>query len=192
MSFERMLSAMLVGGGLALSAPAVAFSPSLHQLTDNGGSNDQSGSLSLIVGAGSFFGFYIESLDSCCGAAEVTVLADFTEPFALPSWILNQGGGDGSVDFVAGTSFHLVGANINGGVPGFPGHLTTYSIGTNVDPPFSFDWRYHTDDIGGPQRDRFGYFCTDCTIVTEAAEPASLALLGLGAGLIAWRRRQSA
>jgi hypothetical protein len=182
------LSALALGVGAMTAAPAVASSPTFFQLSDNGGPDDQSGFLNLIVGPGSLFGFYIDSTDDGFGPAQATVTADFSGPFSLP-WTLDTGGGNGSVLENPPTSFTLFGSD-NSGADG--GVVTRYFTGTSEDPPFSFTWQYHTDDVDGAFYNRFGYFCTDCSVV-QTPEPAGVALLALSAGgLLALRRRRAA
>lgn len=54
------------------------------QLTDDGGSSNQSGSASFSVLAGDMFGFRQNSLDSCCGRASTTI-SNFNGPIAPAS-----------------------------------------------------------------------------------------------------------
>jgi hypothetical protein len=65
----------------------------LHPLTDDGGSDDQSGSFLVSVLSGQVYGIYVDSTDSDFGRADLSVTASETPlPAALPLFASVLGG----------------------------------------------------------------------------------------------------
>jgi PEP-CTERM motif len=181
------LSVVAVGFGLALASPVpvAQAAPTLTQLTDDDGADEQSGTQSVSLSAGNIFGFYIDSTDGAEGEASAAVAANFSGQFDLLNWFFDGGLGDGSVTATPPVNFTLIGAD-NGEYD----VLTTFRVLVTSDTVFDFEWRYVTTDSDGPGYDPFGFFI----ISQEVPEPGTLALFGAalaGLGVIRRKRRRA-
>ncbi|MEY3399355.1 MAG: hypothetical protein RL220_1949 [Bacteroidota bacterium] len=139
----------------------------VFQLTNNGGANSQSGSLSFTATAGTVIRFGVNSVDGCCGAATM-VVSGFGWPAACPvnecgnfvdesgqgndffgfydhsNWSMILDIGDGSIDNSSNQSVVVTGSN------NFVNNVkTTYFTTAQAAGTVSFSWSYTTLDSPG-------------------------------------------